>query len=82
MNVNMATWSDPETFKLIEIWGEDSIQAQLEGCRRNKEVYEKISHELNDAGYQRTAEQCREKVKKLNSEYRKIKDSHNKTGTG
>ena len=34
----MATWSDPETFKLIEIWGEDAIQAQLEGCRKNKEV--------------------------------------------
>ena len=77
----MATWSDPETFKLIEIWGEDAIQAQLEGCRKN-EVYEKISRELSDAGYQRTAEQCREKVKKLKSEYRKVKDGHNKTETG
>ena len=78
----MATWVDPEVYKLIEIWSEDSIQAQLEGCRRNKEVYEKISRELKDAGYERTAEQCREKVKKLKGEYRKVKDKHNKTGTG
>ncbi len=78
----MATWSDSETFKLIEIWGEDTIQAQLEGCRRNKEIYEKIARDLSDAGYQRTADQCREKVKKLKSEYRKVKDGHYKTGTG
>ncbi len=78
----MATWSDSETFKLIEIWGEDTIQAQLEGCRRNKEIYEKIARDLSDAGYQRTVDQCREKVKKLKSEYRKVKDGHYKTGTG
>ncbi len=78
----MATWSDSETFKLIEIWGEDTNQAQLERCRRNKEIYEKIARDLSDAGYQRTADQCREKVKKLKSEYRKVKDGHYKTGTG
>ena len=65
----MATWADPEVYKLIEIWSEDSIQAQLEGCRRNKEIYEKISRELKDAGYERTAEQCREKAKKIKGEY-------------
>ena len=59
-----------------------TIQAQLEGCRRNKEIYEKIAHDLSDAGYQRTADRCREKVKKLKSEYRKVKNGHNKTGTG
>ena len=35
-------WSEEETLKLIEIWGEDSVQAELEGCKRNKQVYEKI----------------------------------------
>ena len=32
-------WSEAATLKLIEIWGEDSIQAQLEGCKRNREVF-------------------------------------------
>ena len=31
-----CTWSDEETFVLIEIWGEDSIQAMLEGTRRKQ----------------------------------------------
>ena len=37
----MATiWNDMETFKLVKIWGEGEIQAHLEGCTRNKAVYE------------------------------------------
>ena len=31
-----AVWNDTETFKLVEIWGEEEIQALLEGCMRNK----------------------------------------------
>ena len=31
-----------ETAKLIEIWGEQVIQEQLEGCEHNCEVYDKI----------------------------------------
>ena len=75
-------WSDDETVKLVEIWGDDAIQAQLEGCRRNKSVYERIAKEMTEANYPRSAEQCREKAKKLKTEYRKIKDSHNVTGRG
>ena len=25
-------------YKLIEIWGDDEIQAQLEGCKRNQDT--------------------------------------------
>ena len=32
----MADWTDEETHKLIELWGNDNIQAQL---KKNKEVY-------------------------------------------
>ena len=33
----MATnWTDAEVFKLIEVWGEQGIQEQLEGSKRNK----------------------------------------------
>ena len=68
-----ATWTDEETTKLIEIWGEEEIQ---EGCKRNIHVYERIARELCDIGYKRTAVQCREKLKKLKSEYKKIKDNN------
>ena len=75
-----AVWTDEETTKLIEIWGEEEIQVQLEGCKRNIHVYERIARELCDIGYERTAVQCREKLKKLKSEYKKIKDNNNETG--
>lgn len=77
-----VNWKDDETLALINIWGDDVVQAQLEGCKRNKSVYEKISKAMKDGGYERTAEQCREKAKKLKMDYRKIKDKHRVTGTG
>jgi len=30
-------------FKLIEIWGDETIQEQLEGCKKNRELHEKNS---------------------------------------
>ena len=35
-----------------------------------------------EAGYKRTGVQCREKIKKLKSEYKKIKDNNSETGRG
>ena len=78
----MAYWSKEKTFKLISIWSEDNIQAQLEGCKRNREVDSKRSRELSLAGYNCTYEQCREKLKKLKAEYKKISDKRKETGQG
>lgn len=58
-------WTDEEAIKLISLWGEDEIQVQLDGCKRNKSVFEKIAREMAAAGFNCTAVQCREKVKKL-----------------
>ena len=78
----MAGRTDDEVFKLIEIWNEDGIQEQLEGSKRNKHVYEKLCTQLRGAGYVRTGEQCRSKVKKLRQQYKKIKDNNGMTGRG
>ena len=67
-------WSKQETYKLITNWSDDTIQAQLEGCRRNCNIYKKIAKELTEAGHNRTLEQCRDKMKKLKAKYKKIKD--------
>ena len=75
-----ANWSDLETFKLVEIWGEEEIQALLEGCTRNRPVYNKIARGMLEAGYERSGVQCRDKLKKLKSEYKKVKDNNNETG--
>ena len=78
----VANWSDSEVITLIELWGEEGIQEQLEGAKRNKHVYEKLGRELQKTGSDKIAEQCRAKIKKLKLDYCKVKDKHNKTGEG
>lgn len=74
------SWTDEETFGLLDAWGDETIQSLLEGCKRNKHVYERIAHELEENGFERTWSQCRDKIKKLKKEYKNIKDYHNETG--
>ena len=62
----MAIWGDEETLKLIDIWGEDAIKSMLEGSKRNKDVFKKIAGKMTDAGYDKTADQCNSKIRKLN----------------
>ena len=71
----MAQWTDEETLKL---WSEDKIQEELDGCKKNKHIYDKIAASMTKAGFDRTFDQCRLKVKKLRGEYRKVKDGNNK----
>ena len=77
-----ANWTREETFKLISLWSEDVIQEQLEGCRRNSLVYRRIADDLREAGFSRTLEQCRDKIKKLKGEYKKVCDKRETTGEG
>ena len=62
-----------------ELWSDDTIQAMLEG-RSNRHVYAKISKEMEEMGFSKTAEQCASKIKKLKFKYRKIKDANNRSG--
>ena len=71
-----------ETFMLINLWSEDVIQEQLEGCCRNSQVYRKIADDLREAGFSRSLEQCRDKIKKLKGEYKKVCDKRETTGEG
>ena len=75
-------WSDKETEKLIQLWGEEDTQAQLEGCKRNIAVYEQISKDMKAAKFDRSAVQCREKMKKLRTLYKQVKDRNGLTGRG
>ena len=63
-------WEDSEVLCLLEIWGDSEIQKQFEGSTRNKKIYETISERLAERDIQRTAVQCREKVKTLRAEYK------------
>ena len=47
-----AAWSNVETFKLVEICGEEEIHPLLKGCTHNKQVYAvyELSHHVTN-GY-------------------------------
>ena len=60
----------------LKIWGEESIQEQLEGSKRNQHIFERIAREIKKKGSVKTADQCRAKMKKLKLDYRKVKDKH------
>ena len=49
-----TTWIDGEILKLIEVWGDEEIAALLEGCARDKYVYDKIAEGMKEVGYSRS----------------------------
>ena len=68
-----TAWTDSETFLLLDLWGDETVQALLEGCTRNRHVYERIAGDLEKDGYKRTWSQCRDKLKKLKKRLQKVK---------
>jgi len=80
--VKMAVWQDEETIKLLDLWSEKSVQALLEGCTRNKTVYDKLAEYLVGFGYNQMGGQCRERIKKLKKDFKKTKDNLNQTRNG
>lgn len=73
---NQKSWQSGQMskfFKLIDLWKEEGIQEQLEGSTRNKHVYDKLAADVTKAGFKKTGEQCRCKMKKLRQKYKKLK---------
>ena len=78
-----AIWTDHEIKALIAVWGEGNVQDELDGAVRNKVVYERIAHKLQEHGqYHRDWKQCRDKIKNLKTKYKEIKDNNGETGRG
>ncbi|XP_070584653.1 aldehyde dehydrogenase family 16 member A1 [Erythrolamprus reginae] len=68
-----ATWSHRETLDFLALWGEESIQTQLNRCHRNADVYQWISERMAEKGYFRDEDQCRTKGKDLKKSYKQAK---------
>ena len=67
-----GSWSTEETRTLISFWGEESIQSKLDKAHRNRDVFERIAHEMSDLGYEKSWQQCRTKIKNITQKYRKV----------
>ena len=62
-------WSIDEVTTFLHLIADDKIQRELDGTTRNLNVFQEVSALLSVRGYARTFQQCRDKVKKLKSEY-------------
>lgn len=71
-----SNWSEPEVVELLQLWSDEAVQLELESCLRNQHVFNRIAVALHDRGIYRTADQCREKIKKLKLDYRRMKENH------
>ena len=55
-----SLWSNEEVRALIAIWGQANVQEVLDGVVRNKVVFQDISKKLQEQGYNREWEQCKQ----------------------
>ncbi|XP_065120436.2 uncharacterized protein [Paramisgurnus dabryanus] len=74
-------WTDSEVQALLSIYSSVEIQKDSDSGRRNIRIYENIAVQLLHLGIHHTSKQCREKIKKLKQDYRKIKEHNNQSGS-
>ncbi|XP_061656316.1 uncharacterized protein si:dkey-261j15.2 isoform X2 [Phyllopteryx taeniolatus] len=71
-------WSETEVAIFLKLVAEERIQQELEG-HRNGKVYKELSQRMATHGYDRSPQTCREKLKKMKSDYNAIKE-HSRRG--
>lgn len=64
----------------MSIVADHRIQQELDGATRNKKIYQEISERMASLGFTRSMTQCREKLKKMKSDYRATKDHNGRSG--
>ncbi|KAM6895686.1 uncharacterized protein FYW49_019557 [Xenentodon cancila] len=72
--VHTCTWSKKEVHALLAHWANPAIQQELRRNVRNKVVYNCLSAKLTTLGFNKTPQKCKEKIKKLKQDYRRIKN--------
>ncbi|XP_070822727.1 zinc finger and SCAN domain-containing protein 29-like [Chaetodon trifascialis] len=77
----ISPWSIYEVQTFLGLVADERIQRELDGATRNEKVYQEVAQLMATHGYHRTYRQCREKLKKLKSDYRAIKDHNGRSGS-
>ena len=67
-----AGWTVKATRALVSVWGQESMQSELDGVARNWSIFEKIAREPMAKGFEKTWQQCHAKLKNLTQKYRKV----------
>lgn len=64
----------------MTLWADPSVQEELLLSTRNTRVYTHLSDKLASLGFNKAPNKCREKIKKLKQEYKRIKNSQQEGG--
>lgn len=80
MRRKSTPWTVDEVHTFLCLVAEEKIQRELDGATRNERVFREVAQLLAAHGYHRTYQQCREKLKKLKSDYRSIKEHRDRSG--
>ena len=76
-------WSMEETNCLLSVWASPEFQLKMDDkCIRKSKLYAELVAELAKEGFNRTADQIINKLKKLKSDYRDAKKELSKSGAG
>ena len=65
-----SQWAMEETTCLLGFWSSAEVQNKLEGATRTKVIFEQLLQEMTAAGYDRSADQIVNKLKKLKKGFR------------
>lgn len=60
---------------MLAYWANPVIQEELRRNVRNNAVYNSLSAKLASLGFSKSAQKCKEKIKKLKQDYRRVKNS-------
>ncbi|XP_023133615.2 zinc finger and SCAN domain-containing protein 29-like [Amphiprion ocellaris] len=81
MESKSVPWSNHEIQTFPSVVADQRIQTELDGATRNQKIYQENSERMAGFGRNRLMKQCREKLKKLKSDYRYIKDHNGRSGS-
>uniref|UniRef100_A0A1A8UTN7 Uncharacterized protein n=1 Tax=Nothobranchius furzeri TaxID=105023 RepID=A0A1A8UTN7_NOTFU len=76
-HTSVFAWSKKEVHALLVYWANPSVQQDLLLKVRSNAVYDSLSAKLASLGFNKSAQECKEKIKKLKQNYRKIKKRQN-----
>lgn len=73
-------WSKKEVQALLTLWANPAVQDELILNVRNNQVYARLSATLQSLGFSKSAQKCREKIKKLKQDYKRMKHGDHRNG--
>jgi len=85
MSKRGETWGFDETNLILDLWADGKIQRLLEDCpTRNINVFKTVAEKAKEMKpeFDRTAAECRSKMKRLKAKYFQLKRQSRKSGAG